>query len=91
MGTVPTDHREDMDHLRRSYRFAFFAAVILATVGAPLLMQGVVALVSGFSESIGRPVIESLGLFSLSALPMVGAWFAWRRTQDFERFLAEMP
>jgi hypothetical protein len=65
----------------------FFAAVGLAVVGAPLLMQGVVALVSGFSDSIDHPVVRSLGIFSLSTLPMVLAWLAWRRTQDFQRFL----
>jgi hypothetical protein len=80
---VPSSHHEDVDHVRRSYRFMFLAAVTLAAVGAPLLMQGVVALVSGFSDSMGRGV----GLFSLSALPMVLAWLAWRRTQDFQRFL----
>jgi len=65
----------------------FLAAVTLAAVGAPLLMQGVVALVSGFSDSMGHPVARGVGLFSLSALPMVLAWLAWRRTQDFQRFL----
>jgi uncharacterized membrane protein len=84
---MPTDNREDVDHMRRSYRLAFFVAVALAVVGAPLLMQGVVALVTGFSDSIGHPAVEGIALFSLSALPMLGAWFAWRRTQNFQRFL----
>jgi hypothetical protein len=80
--------------LHRSYRFMFSASVCLAAIGAPLLMQGVVALVAGFegpNAMSGGSIGRGLALFALSALPMTFAWLAWRRTQLFQQFIDLEP
>jgi hypothetical protein len=72
----------------------FSASVCLAAVGAPLLMQGVVALVASFegqSAMSGGSIAWGFVLFALSAVPMALAWLAWRRTQVFQRFIDLEP
>jgi hypothetical protein len=68
----------------------FSASVCLAAIGAPLLMQGAVALVSGLT---GAPhatlssAAQGIAIFVLSGVPMVLAWVAWRRTQQFQQHM----
>jgi hypothetical protein len=88
--SVPTNTAQ----LHRSYRFMFSASVSLAAIGAPLLMQGVVALVASFenqSATSGGSLVRGFVLFTLSAVPMTLAWLAWRRTQQFQRFIDLEP
>jgi hypothetical protein len=83
--------RKDAAHIRRSYRMMFAAAVCLAAIGAPLLMQGAVVLVMGIASphsSTFSPV-QAIMLFGLSALPMALAWLAWRRAQGYQAELGE--
>jgi hypothetical protein len=78
----------DVEYFRRWYRLLFGSAVALAAVGAPLLMQGAVALADGFSSaSTGTAALTSILLFGLSATPMALAALAWRRSQDFRRLI----
>jgi hypothetical protein len=88
--SAPTDATQ----LHRSYRFMFSASVCLAAIGAPLLMQGVVALVASFEgqgTTSGGSITHGFVLFALSAVPMTLAWLAWRRTQEFQRSIDLEP
>jgi hypothetical protein len=69
----------------------FAAAVFLAAIGAPLLMQGTVAFVSALAnpQPGGSSPLQALLLFALSTVPMALAWFAWRRTQEFQSDIDE--
>jgi hypothetical protein len=81
------DHK-DIEYFRRWYRLLFGSAVALAAVGAPLLMQGAVALADGFSpSSSGASALNSILLFCLSGTPMALAALAWCRSQDFRRVI----
>lgn len=84
-----TDH-ENIEIARRNYRLLVGAAVTLAAVGAPVFMQGAVALATRLTAPVpatDHTPAEALGLFALSALPLVLAWLAWRGTQHFRRAL----
>jgi hypothetical protein len=82
--------RDGVETARRNYRLLVGAAVTLAAVGAPIFMQGAVSLAMWFSAPI-HPAYdtpaEALGVFALSALPLMLAGLAWRGTQHFHRFL----
>jgi hypothetical protein len=68
----------------------FGTAITLALIGAPVFMQGAVALATDLappSDSVGGSAFGGLLIFALSGLPMVLSWLAWRRTEDFRRFL----
>jgi hypothetical protein len=81
-------NREDIEYFRHWYRLMFGSALALAAVGAPLLMQGAVALADGFSSAPPGPsALTSIVLFGLSATPMALAALAWRRSQYFRRFI----
>lgn len=80
--------REDIEYFRRWHRLLSGSAVALAAVGAPLLMQGAVALADRFSSfSADSSALISVLLFGLSATPMALAALAWRRSQDFRRYI----
>ena len=90
MPTQPPTKEFDAEKLRRSYRFMFSASVCLAAIGAPLLMQGVVALVdsvSGSQRATLSSVVQGVAVFVLSSVPMLLAWVAWKRTQQFQEHL----
>ena len=88
---VSAGEEKDLSRIRRAYRLTFAASVCLAAIGAPVLMQGTVALVEGITHP--QPgegaMIQGLVVFCLSGIPMMLAWFAWRRTKIFLRELDE--
>jgi len=68
----------------------FSASVCLAAIGAPLLMQGTVALVDSFSgaqRASFNSAVHGVAVFALSSVPMLLAWVAWRRTQVFQEHI----
>ena len=72
----------------------FSASVCLAAIGAPLLMQGAVALVSGLTgaqPATHTSAVHGIVIFVLSGVPMVLAWIAWRRTQQFRQDTERRP
>jgi hypothetical protein len=90
---MSVEGHKDVTRVRRAYRGAFAASVCLAAIGAPILMQGAVALVTGVTrpESAAGGLMHGLLLFGLSAIPMILAALAWRRTQSFQATLDEEP
>jgi len=92
--TQPPTREFDAERLRRSYRFMFSASVCLAAIGAPLLMQGAVALVgslTGAQHATLSSAVHGIVLFVLSGVPMVLAGVAWRRTQQFQEYMERRP
>lgn len=89
MPTRATD-RQDVETARRAHRLLTAAAITLAAVGAPIFMQGAVALANELApptrSTVASP-IEALLTFILSAAPLVLAWLAWRKTQRFRSSL----
>ena len=77
---------KDIAQIRRAYRATFAASVCLAAIGAPLLMQGAVALVRGLIQArdAAGSLMPALLFFALSTVPMTLAALAWRRTQEFQ-------
>ena len=53
-------------------------------------MQGTVALVDSFSgvrRASLNSAVQGVAVFALSSVPMLLAWVAWRRTQEFQEHI----
>lgn len=87
--TAPIGEQKDIARIRRVYRTAFAASVCLAVIGAPVFMQGTVALAIGIArpEASHASLIRGVVLFGLSVLPMALAALAWRLTQTYQQTL----
>jgi hypothetical protein len=62
-------------------------SILLAAVGAPILMQGAVILAQSLTRvPAGTPAsaLSGLGIFALSATPLGLAGYTWRRTHGFQ-------
>jgi len=76
---------------RKTYQMLLVIAICLAVIGAPMLMEGAVALVKGLTQGSADPqaVVVGLARFALGAAPMVLAAYTWAKVRGLERVLEE--
>jgi len=75
---------------RKTYQMLLVIAVCLAVVGAPMLMDGAVALAKGLTEGLTpQAVAYGLARFAVGAAPMVLAAYTWGKVRGLERVLED--
>ena len=75
---------------RKTYQMLLVIAICLAVIGAPMLMDGAVALVKGLTEgSTPRAAAYGFVRFAVGAAPMVLAGYTWGKVRGLERVLEE--
>jgi hypothetical protein len=91
--TAPIGEQRDIARIRRVYRTTFAASVCLAAIGAPIFMQGTVALALGIAhpEPSHGSLIRGVLLFGLSLIPIALAAVAWKLTQTYQQTLDKEP
>jgi hypothetical protein len=80
-------NRDDSKRMQRTYRMLLAASIILAAIGAPLLMQGAVFFTQTLThvpDGTQPSVLWALGVFALSSTPLGLAGYTWRRIRGFQ-------
>ena len=78
-------HAQDPSWHRRIYRALFTASVVLAAIGAPVLMLGAVYCAQGMSS--GMTARHGLAALALACTPLLLALVTWQGTQYLQSTL----